>query len=78
MIAKMKAQGFSCSFCGKAKGEVANIMAGTPQRMPGVPRQMIGKSAFICDECVRRYYQMADGAELASTPVIVPKSDLIL
>jgi hypothetical protein len=46
--------------------------------MPGVPRQMIGKSAFICDECVRRYYQMVDGAELSATPVVVPKKDLIL
>ncbi len=32
MIAKMKASGFRCSFCGRSKGEVANIMAGTPQR----------------------------------------------
>ena len=75
MIAKMKAQGFSCSFCGKAKGEVANIMAGTPQRTPGVPNRMIGKSAFICDECVRHYYQMVDTKELSSNPV---KKDLIL
>ena len=48
-------------------------MAGTPQRMAGVPRQMIGKSAFICNECVRRYYQMVTAAELSSTPVVVPK-----
>jgi len=54
------------------------MMTGTPQRMPGVPRQMIGKSAFICDECVRRYYQMVAGAELSATPVVVPKKDLIL
>jgi len=54
MIAEMKAQSFRCSFCGKSGSEVANIMAGTPQRMPGVPQKMIGKSAFICDECVRR------------------------
>jgi hypothetical protein len=26
MIAKMKARGFSCSFCGRSKGEVANII----------------------------------------------------
>ena len=38
MIAKMKARGFSCSFCGRSKGEVANIMSGTPQRTPGVPQ----------------------------------------
>ena len=52
MIAKMKARGFRCSFCGKAKDEVAAIMAGAPQAAPGVPRGMIGKSAFICNECV--------------------------
>ena len=31
MIAKMKARGFSCSFCGRSKDEVANIITGTPQ-----------------------------------------------
>jgi hypothetical protein len=70
MIAKMKAKGVCCSFCGRSRGEVANIMAGTPQRAPGVPKQMIGKSAFICDECVRRYYQMVTGSK---TPVVVPQ-----
>jgi hypothetical protein len=78
MISKMKARGICCSFCGKARDEVANIMAGTPQRAHGVPRQMIGKSAFICDECVRRYYQMVAGAEISTPPVVVPKKDLIL
>jgi len=73
MIAKMKARGFRCSFCGRAKGEVANIMAGTPQRAAGVPRRMIGKSAFICDECVRHYYQMVTGPEVASKPAVSPK-----
>jgi len=63
MIAKMKARGFSCSFCGKSKGEVANIVAGTPQRAPGVPKQMIGKSAFICNECVERYHEMVTSPE---------------
>jgi len=48
-------------------------MAGTPQRMAGVPIQMIGKSAFICNECVRHYYQMVTGAEVSSTPVVIPK-----
>ncbi|MBA2527455.1 MAG: hypothetical protein H0V18_16990 [Pyrinomonadaceae bacterium] len=52
---------------------MAHIMAGTPQRMPGVPGQMIGKSACICDECVRRYYQMVTGAEVSKTPVVVPQ-----
>ena len=63
MIAKMKARGFSCSFCGRSKGEVANIVAGTPQRAPGVPKQMIGKCAFICNECVERYHAMVTSAE---------------
>ena len=73
MIAKMKARGFRCSFCGRSKGEVANIMAGTPQQTPGVPKQMIGKSAFICNECVRHYYQLVTGRDVSSTPVVVPK-----
>ena len=73
MIARMKAKGFRCSFCDRAQGEVAKIMTGTPQRMRGVPRRMIGKSAFICDECVRRYYQMVTGAEVSQAPVVAPK-----
>jgi hypothetical protein len=73
MIAKMKALGFRCSFCGRSKGEVANIMAGTPQHAQGVPRRMIGKSAFICDECVRRYYQLVTGVHVSSQPVAIPK-----
>jgi hypothetical protein len=68
MIAKMKARQFRCSFCGKSKGEVANIMAGTPQAMPGVPRKMIGKSAFICDVCVRRCAQLVAGSEISHRP----------
>ena len=63
MIAEMKARSFHCSFCGKSGSEVANIMAGTPQRMRGVPQQMIGKSAFICDECVRRCSLLVRGAK---------------
>jgi len=58
MIAKMKANSFSCSFCGRSKGEVANIVSGTPQRASGVPQRMIGKSAFICNECVEHYRQL--------------------
>jgi hypothetical protein len=73
MIAKMKARRFSCSFCGRSKGEVANIISGTPQRGPGVPKQMIGKSAFICNECVERYRQMVAGPEVAATSAVVPK-----
>jgi hypothetical protein len=73
MIAKMKARGFSCSFCGRSKGEVANIVTGTPQRGPGVPKQMIGKSAFICNECVERYRQMVSGPEISHQPAVIPK-----
>ena len=73
MIAKMKARGFRCSFCGRAKGEVANIMAGTPQHTPGVPKQMVGKSAFICNECVSRYYQLVSNQEIATATSVVPK-----
>lgn len=72
MIAKMKARGFCCSFCGRSRGEVANIMAGTPQRTEGVPAKMVGKSAFICNECVRRYYEMVSTTEMNS-PVAFPK-----
>ena len=65
MIAKMKARGFSCSFCGRSKDEVANIVTGTPQRAPGVPKQMIGKSAFICNECVQRYHEVVTRPEVS-------------
>ena len=71
MIANMKARGFSCSFCGRSKGEVANIVSGTPQRAPGVPKQMIGKTAFICNECVQHYREMASTPETpGSSPVL--------
>ena len=70
MIAKMKARGFCCSFCGKSKGEVAAMMAGAPQATAGVPQQMIGKSAFICNECVQRYYQKLIAPEGPTSPVV--------
>ena len=73
MIAKMKARGFSCSFCGRSKGEVANIVTGTPQRAPGVPKRMIGKSAFICNECIQHYRQLVRGAELSHNSATVTK-----
>jgi hypothetical protein len=72
MIAKMKALGFRCSFCGRSRSEVANIMAGTPQHA-GVPRKTIGKSAFICDKCVRRYYQLVTGVHVPRPPAAIPK-----
>ena len=73
MIAKMKARGFSCSFCGRSKGEVANIITGTPQHAPGVPKRMIGKSAFICNECIQHYRQMVRGAELPHNSTAITK-----
>jgi len=73
MIAKMKAHGFSCSFCGRSRDEVANIVTGTPQRAPGVPKRMIGKSAFICNECIRHYRQMVKGADVARNSAAVTK-----
>jgi hypothetical protein len=73
MIAKMRARGFSCSFCGRSKGEVANIVTGTPQRAPGVPKQMIGKSAFICNECVTLYRETTTTPELPSHSAAVIK-----
>lgn len=72
MIAKMKALGFRCSFCGRSKGEVANIMAGTPQWTADVPNPMLRKSAFICNECVRHYSQLVSSKEIG-TPLVVPK-----
>jgi hypothetical protein len=73
MIAKMKARGFSCSFCGRSKGEVANIISGTPQRTPGVPKQMVGKSAFICNECIEHYHQVVRGADGNQSATVLNK-----
>jgi hypothetical protein len=73
MIANMKARGFSCSFCGRSKGEVANIVSGTPQRTPGVPKRMIGKSAFICNECVERYREIVTSPEVPGNSPVITK-----
>lgn len=78
MIAKMKAESFCCSFCGKSRSEVDNIMAGAPQATPGVPRTMVGKSAFICNVCVRRCTQLVAGPDISQGPAIFPKKDLTL
>jgi ClpX C4-type zinc finger len=67
MIAKMKGRGFCCSFCGKSKDEVSAIMAGTP---PASVRRPLGKSAFICNECVQRYYQKLTAPDHPTSPVI--------
>ena len=73
MIAKMKARGFSCSFCGRSKGEVANIITGTPQGAPGVPKRMIGKSAFICNECIEHYREVVISPDVSRNSAAVPK-----
>ena len=73
MIAKMKAGGFSCSFCGRSKDEVANIISGTPQRTHGVPKQMIGKSAFICNECIAHYRQIMRSPEVSRNSPAITK-----
>jgi hypothetical protein len=73
MIAKMKARGVRCSFCGRSNGEVANIVAGTPQYASDAPKGMIGKSAFICNECVERYRSMIATPETPNNSLTVPK-----
>jgi hypothetical protein len=73
MIAKMKARGFHCSFCGKTNGEVSSIVAGAPPGTPGVPQRMVGKSAFICNECVRLYHQLMTAADLPTRAAVVPE-----
>jgi len=70
MIAKMKARGFCCSFCGKSKGEVTAMMAGTPPATAGMPRRLAGQSAFICSECVQHYYQKLTAPELPNSSAI--------
>ncbi len=73
MIAQMKARGVSCSFCGRSKGQVANIVSGTPQRTPGVPQRMIGKSAFICNECVAHYRKVVTNPEVPGNSPVIAK-----
>jgi len=46
------------------------MMAGAPAATAGVPRRMIGKSAFICNECVQHYYQKLTAPELPTGPAI--------
>jgi ATP-dependent protease Clp ATPase subunit len=73
MIARMKAPKYRCSFCGRAQGEVEQIVAGAPTATKGVPRRMVGKSAFICNECVQRCNQIMAGAEISLKPAATPK-----
>ena len=46
------------------------MMTGAPQATAGVPQRMIGKSAFICNECVQRYYQKLSTPEIPSSPAL--------
>ena len=73
MIAKMKARKYCCSFCGRSQGEVGQIVKGAPQASHGVPRRMVGKSAFICDECVMRCNRIIAGLESYPTPAPSPE-----
>jgi len=67
MIAKMKARGLCCSFCGKSRSEVADIVGGAPHTS-GATRKA-GKSSFICNECVRHFNQLLASSEIKTTLV---------
>jgi hypothetical protein len=70
MIAKTKALGICCSFCGRSKGEVANIISGTPQHAAGARKHQTSKSALICDECLRNCHDLvSSGGEVSPAPV---------
>lgn len=71
MIAKMKSRAARCSFCGKSQGEVTQIVAGRPQAAHGVPRRLVGKSSFICNECVLRYKNILTSSEIKTSPASV-------
>ena len=49
------------------------MMTGAPQAAAGVPQGMIGKSAFICNECVHQYYQKLSAPEIPSSPALALK-----
>jgi len=66
MIARMKARGVRCSFCGKSRGEVTDIVAGAPHAAKARRRN---KSSFICNECVRRFNQLLASNEITDTLV---------
>ena len=46
------------------------MMSGTPPATAGVPRTLPGKSAFICNECVQRYYRTLTATDVPTSPVI--------
>ena len=72
MLAKVTARKNRCSFCGRSRNEVDELVAGAPQAAPGVPRQMVGKSAFICNECVLRCKNIMTASEVSDRPVTNP------
>jgi hypothetical protein len=65
MIARMKARALRCSFCGKSRGEVDNIVAGAPH----AANARRGKSSFICNECVYRFNELLTSNETSDTLV---------
>jgi hypothetical protein len=67
MIAHVKARSVSCSFCGKSRSQVTQIVAGAPH-ISGVPR-VPGQGSFICNECVRHFNQLLANSGIKSTPV---------
>ena len=69
MLAKVEARKNRCSFCGRARTEVSELVAGAPQAAPGVPRRMVGKSAFICNECVLRCKNIMTASDISARPV---------
>ena len=73
MIAKMKARGFSCSFCGVQRVRLPTSLPERHSARPGVPKQMIGKSAFICNECVERYHEMVTSPEIPNNSPVLTK-----
>ena len=72
MLAKVTARKNRCSFCGRSRNEVDELVAGAPPASRGVPRQMVGKSAFICNECVLRCKNIMTASEVSGRPVTNP------
>ncbi len=72
MLAKVDARKNRCSFCGRARNEVNELVAGAPQAAPGVPRRMVGKSAFICNECVLRCKNIITASDISASPLTNP------
>ena len=72
MLAKVSARENRCSFCGRSRNEVDELVAGAPPASRGVPRQMVGKSAFICNECVLRCKNIMTASEVSGRPVTNP------